>query len=553
MIYKILLVDDEVAIVDWLQYLISESLGESVEVYKTTNPFIALKMLSTAKFDIAVLDINMPAMSGIHLLDEMADKYPETKIIFLTGFQQFEYARKALNRQVIAYVLKDEEDDILLEALNKAMTIIKEDIEQQELIESAKRKLNATAPMLKKEFIMRLVQGLISPNEVKEYDKVVIKFNVSPEKPMCLLICTISNNMRGQSIVDRINSLFTAGLALEEAMSKYFVYEYTMIDENSLVWLIQNKDGREWGEESYSSLRAVFENTQIIYNRNTQDNLIFIYGKKAKVLDEVSEYYMKIRPLLGYAISDNHVVLTDEDLNDKWNQPNEIRNDLEHDSSFNKAPILQRLLEQGEKDEYFSVLEDMLLLMKSLPNMNNPSAAEAFMTVSGVLLSYMNKTSILEKVSIKFPVNKLYYMGMHQTGKDASEYLFLVSSYLFQVQSSRKATRSEHIIDIARDYIIEHLNEELSLIMLADKVYLNPSYFSVLFKTKTGMNVSEFIKNERIKKAKSLLQDKKYRINEIAKMIGYNNAAYFTKFFKAQMGISPQEYRDNVLMQHKLI
>jgi two-component system response regulator YesN len=165
----------------------------------------------------------------------------------------------------------------------------------------------------------------------------------------------------------------------------------------------------------------------------------------------------------------------------------------------------------------------------------------------------MNKTSILEKVSIKFPVNKLYYMGMHPTGKDASEYLFSVSSYLFQIQNSRKATRSEHITDIARDYIIEHLNEELSLIMLADKVYLNPSYFSVLFKTKTGMNVSEFIKNERIKKAKSLLQDKKYRINEIAKMIGYNNAAYFTKFFKAQMGISPQEYRDNVLMQHKLI
>lgn len=53
-------------------------------------------------------------------------------------------------------------------------------------------------------------------------------------------------------------------------------------------------------------------------------------------------------------------------------------------------------------------------------------------------------------------------------------------------------------VDLAMNYIIEHLDEDLSLIMLADKVYLNPSYFSYLFKVKTGVNVSEFIKNERL-------------------------------------------------------
>lgn len=553
MIYRILLVDDEVAILDWLEYLINENFGETVEVYKTTNPIVAFKMLSTAKFDIAVLDINMPVISGISMLNEMNEKYPETKIIFLTGSKEFEYARKALNTQVIVYVLKIEDDDVLLQALNKAMTIIKEDIQRQQLIESAKRKLDEITPMLKREFIIRLVQGLISPNEVKVYDKVLIKFNIFPEKPMCLLICSVSNNMRGKPIIDRINSLFTASLALEESMNKYFTYEYAMADETSLVWLIQNNNGLMWNEEAYSMLRAVLENTQTIYNRNTQDNLIFIYGKKLKVLNEIPEYYMKIRPLLGYAISDNHVVLTDEDLQDKWNQPNEIRTDLDYESSFTKAPILQRLLEQGQKEEFFSVLNSMLVYMQSLSDMDNPSVAETFMTVSGVLISYMNKTGILEKVSIKFPVNKLYSMGMYGTVKDASEYFSLVSNYIFEIQNCKKATRSEHVIEIARDYIMEHLNEDLSLIMLADKIYLNPSYFSVLFKAKTGMNVSQFIKKERIRKAKSLLQDKKYRINEIARLVGYNNPAYFTKFFKSQMSISPQEYRDNGLMKYKSI
>jgi len=82
------------------------------------------------------------------------------------------------------------------------------------------------------------------------------------------------------------------------------------------------------------------------------------------------------------------------------------------------------------------------------------------------------------------------------------------------------------------------------LVRLADQVHFNPSYLSRLFKQKTGLNLSDYISDIRVQKAKELLQDMNMKIYEVAQALGYSSSANFVRFFRKATGISPQEYRD---------
>jgi len=77
----------------------------------------------------------------------------------------------------------------------------------------------------------------------------------------------------------------------------------------------------------------------------------------------------------------------------------------------------------------------------------------------------------------------------------------------------------------------------------ADKVFLSPAYLGILFKQETGQNFSDYLIAVRIEKAKEMLKDIRYNINEIAKNVGYKDTRYFSKLFKNIEGINPSKYR----------
>lgn len=111
---------------------------------------------------------------------------------------------------------------------------------------------------------------------------------------------------------------------------------------------------------------------------------------------------------------------------------------------------------------------------------------------------------------------------------------------------SRMGKREQYggTMDEVINYIRLHYTEELSVKRICEVFYFNPSYFSVLFKTKTGLNYNDYVTDLRIRKAKELLRSRQYRINEIADLVGYHSSRYFSKVFKSRTGELPQEYKN---------
>ncbi|MDF2925233.1 MAG: two component transcriptional regulator, AraC family [Paenibacillaceae bacterium] len=102
------------------------------------------------------------------------------------------------------------------------------------------------------------------------------------------------------------------------------------------------------------------------------------------------------------------------------------------------------------------------------------------------------------------------------------------------------------IIGLARQYIVEHITEDLSLEELADRFYLSPYYFSRIFKARTGENLIDFIIRHKMERAMELLRVPRYKVYEVSHMVGYKSERYFSKVFKSYAGCTPHAYRSRL-------
>lgn len=114
------------------------------------------------------------------------------------------------------------------------------------------------------------------------------------------------------------------------------------------------------------------------------------------------------------------------------------------------------------------------------------------------------------------------------------------------LRTLRMEGRSMEIVDKVKSYIEGHLHEDISLVSLAEVVHFNPSYLSRFFKQQTGLNLSDFVQNVKVERAKHMLADPNRRVNEIAEALGYGSSSNFTRSFKRITGLTPQEYRDSI-------
>jgi len=134
----------------------------------------------------------------------------------------------------------------------------------------------------------------------------------------------------------------------------------------------------------------------------------------------------------------------------------------------------------------------------------------------------------------------------HASWRDAVCYFKDLAEILFAMRNTDVESSAEAAVNRIKQYIAEHLSEDLSLSRLAEMVYFNPSYLSRLFRQITGSNLLSYINHARIEKAKELLRGKEVKIYEVASAVGYESPSYFTQFFKKTLKMSPQEYRDKM-------
>lgn len=166
--YKLILVDDEEEVrkgmlrkIDWAGYGF-EIAGEA------ENGYEALTVAEKTPPDVVVTDIKMPFMDGIELSEALSKKYPTVKIIILTGFDEFEYAQKAINLNVVEYILKPIASKEFTELLDKVKKGLDEEIAQKENVEALRKHYEESLPILREKFLSSLITSRLTDAEFLE-------------------------------------------------------------------------------------------------------------------------------------------------------------------------------------------------------------------------------------------------------------------------------------------------------------------------------------------------------------------------------------------------
>lgn len=139
--YRLLIVDDLPIIVDGLLELFNETDHLQLEVMKAYSGEEALEVLSHHRIDIVISDIKMPGLEGIELLREIKSQWPACKVIFLTGYNDFHYAKSAITYGGFDYILKVESDEKIIQSVERAIEKIEEENNQEQMIARAQSKM----------------------------------------------------------------------------------------------------------------------------------------------------------------------------------------------------------------------------------------------------------------------------------------------------------------------------------------------------------------------------------------------------------------------------
>jgi two-component system response regulator YesN len=209
-----------------------------------------------------------------------------------------------------------------------------------------------------------------------------------------------------------------------------------------------------------------------------------------------------------------------------------------------KLEILETYLERCKKDEFINLLKETTNFLPTIKSRHYAPALKLYFSISMLFLTYINRWNLEDEIPFKTPIYKLLRPDEHASWADAVEYLVQLAGIIFEIQEGEEDKRVVDISIALKTYINNHLDEEITLTKLADIAYFNPSYLSRLFKHMTGINLTEYIQDARIKKAKLLLKNNDYKICDVAKAVGYGSATNFTRFYKKVTNITPQEYRE---------
>lgn len=557
--YKILIVDDEPYIVDSLSELLENELDMEVDVYGVYSAIDALNWLGKTKMDVLIADICMPVMDGLALAKRVSQTWPHCKVILITGHAEFEYAYAAIRNNVVSYILKTEDDENILYQVKKAISAIKNELVNINIVSSAKQQLREATQVIFRDCFFRMLRGDYQyiPKLKEQNRRLDLKLDLT---------------MPFLTVIGRIDGLPEEITAFEE-------YEYTGKIENiaehfffpnvtgvpveyeckKIIWFIQpgqngtlqetgNPDGALW-EKAVTFTMGMLELIQLSCKENLNVIISFILSSVPLKYSEFAERFECLEQIL-YHNKDAGMgaLLTDSGFPKQFApELTPVDNELEKVRlKLNRLDVLKAALENGHKKDFKEGLSDFCELLRKVKSKNNNTAHEIYYSIALMFLSYINRRKLAENLALNIGLCKLTRLEEHTSWNDAVEYLYRLTDIIFDLHKQNQNNVTIDLIAFLRSYVNNHLEQDLSLVRLSEMTGYNPSYLSRLYKNATGENLYEYISKARIDQAKQLLEDTDTNINDIVARVGFQTRICFNRFFRRLAGMSPQEYRSSV-------
>jgi two-component system, response regulator YesN len=504
---KIVIVDDEVipkedikSAVDWEKhgYMVA---GEA------SNGLQALETIRYLKPDVLITDLKMPVMDGLELIRQLHEEEIDIKIIILTCYEEFEYAREALRLGALDYLLKHtmEAGDIikLIDMLNKSF--------QKDEVEESNRKF------LKHNVLSGLLLGLLTAEELKHYrQKGILSFTGNY---FIIAAASTDNPMRSVSGMKRFVDY------LLDVRHESFQLSVSYPTEGMPVVVFYS--------DTLSDISLWIPAIQLLFQTPTETILLSgpVHWGISKVYHKVEQLhaaYQDAKQAIAFTMHYGpHSVIAYD-----W-----VKDHLKPEHSNELMDIVEKCWEE-----------------LTLHNGGDPANIfqKWFETMSKVPKDNKFYQRLYEQFRIRF-IPSHESIGQEVAGSDAPSFAsaaeLKTAVHELIAQSLRHQEEQQSLskkIRMAIGFIRQHYARELSLEEIAQYAGVSRIYLSQRFKKETGQNLSDFLLNVRMDKAKKLLIQTDFKVYEIAEKVGFQNAQHFSHVFKKLTGVSAHDFKNKL-------
>ncbi|MCY9512610.1 response regulator transcription factor [Paenibacillus apiarius] len=532
---KVLIADDEVIIrkgirtsIDW------EPLGIEI-VGEARNGQEALELAESLQPDIVMTDIRMPLMDGLALAAKLKEQKPHIKLVIVSGYDDFDYARQALKIGVSEYLTKPVGAGEMTKLMSKLSDQIRAERERHSEEWHNGMLLRESMPYIQGKWLNRLLKGEHQDEEMIRNRARQLHIALDGPEYAVVVIDIDDYRLIMEQSTDREKELiqFAIQNIAEELFGEKFTTAVCRTEEDTLAVLLSvNMSNKHL-------ITACCEEMQQCVRRYVKLSVTLgigsIISSLANVQASMEEAMSAIRSKVYRG--KGQIIVFDAKEHAQMKSPMLIPTEeelelLQRLATMDFAGIRERLdkwfrhcAEEGVSYQHVQTLCVKLVVL-----------ATTHVEQMGV------KRADLDPVLL----NPYDEVKKYETAHDMKQWLLEMFESFVLTISQYKTSRYRNIVSVAIQYVQEHYAEELKLEDIAGHVYVTPNYFSRVFKQETGEHFTEWLNKFRVEKAKPLLRDVSLKVYEVAEQVGYNDYKYFAHIFKKYTGTTPKEYRNQL-------
>ena len=540
---KIFLAEDEVVVRETIKRMIPwEELGFEL-VGEAADGEMALPLLLRQQPDLLITDIKMPFMDGLTLARLAKKEIPGLKVVILSGYDDFNYAKQAIGIGVEDYLLKPITKNALIERLSEIRSRYEHEKTQKEYYEKFQREMQAYEKNSSRDFFEALVDGSMDMMEVyKRAEKLGLDI-VAEAYNVLIFTMNCDEDFSGQR--DEYSSWEAESL---ELLENFFAGHSSamLFRSNIFSYGVLLKGQRETIEENTRA--CVDEIRKILSRQDGRREWFLAVGQSVERLSQIQKsYHTASRAFSQRYLYDENILYYDEmeTMEHPGGQAETEDNAYLQKVDVNalNPAILQKFLSNGLQEETENFVKDYFYAIGQEPMESLVFRNYVILNVRFSVISFIKglgcDTNEMESADTE--------EVLAESGKNmesAIAYAKKMISQAIEIRDQNSGNKNRSILRTAVDFIDSHyMEEDISLNTVANVANVSSNHFSALFSQNMGQTFIEYLTTLRMNKAKELLRCTGMRSSEIAGEIGYKDAHYFSYLFKKTQGMTPSDYR----------
>jgi two-component system response regulator YesN len=544
--WKIAFIDDDRAVLQGMKKIIPWEELEAEQAGEAMNGQQGLQLIRSMQPHIVITDIYMPLMNGLDMVEELRKTGYGGKIIILSGYSDFEYARQALRLNVDDYLSKPVTKHTIKSVLEKVIGQLEDATVQKLKQHELKEKLLSYEPFVEQEWIKSVVTGNYNTSKVYPAFSQTSPYRTASSFLVLALQMVRTVRVTDVSPGDFNLFRFAVGNIVQEVVAAEWkgarFIELHSLQMAVLLYL----DEKDQLESATSRIRQL------------ADSLIRHVGRYLQVLMEIGIGSWKFRwqdiadsseeafqaltvkrhvPFQGLPLYEYKRDCDTLDASSKGLKQTELRPVQFYQQLGEAIRHLQEQQIMEVIDRFFNPLEEIEgVTVKDVHSLGVETWAILSYTLHDVGLS-VDKLFDPEQIREELERLEAYH--------ELRLWLHIKAAIFCRLSRKNENLKHKQAVDFMIEYIHKHYAEDLHLSDLAEKVYISRNYLSNIFRLATGETFNNYVTRVRMEKAKSLILEGRLLIYEVAEQVGYKNVPYFTTLFKKCTGSNPTEYVKN--------